>query len=103
MYCTILTGNVSRENWSPLEKSYAAAIKKCPDGLLQSFLLHSDENANLWHIITVWRSQAAYEKAHHLKLTETCTQLFCQAGSVPERSTFSVVKTYLNSAQLIVS
>ncbi len=103
MYCTILTGNVSRDNWLPLEKSYATAIKKCPEGLLQSFLLHSDENANLWHIITIWRSQAAYEKAHHLKQTETCTQLFCQAGTVPTRSTFSVGKSYQNSSQLIAA
>jgi hypothetical protein len=101
MYTTILTGNVSRENWSPLEQSYAAAIKKCPDGLLQSFLLHAEDHSNLWHIVTIWRNKTAYEKAHHAKLTETCAQLFCDAGSVPQRSTFAVVKCYHNSAEMV--
>jgi hypothetical protein len=103
MYSTILTGNVTLENWSPLEKSYAAAIKKCPDGLLQSFLLHAENHSTLWHIVTIWRSKAAYEKAHRLKLTETCTQLFCDAGSVPERSTFVVVKSYQDSTQNVAA
>lgn len=103
MYVTILTGKVSRENWLPLEKSYAAAIKKRPDGLIQSFLLHAEDNSPLWHIVTLWHSKEVYEAAHSLKLTETCAQLFCDAGSIPERSTFSVVKFFQNSAQLVMA
>ena len=103
MYSTILTGKVSRDNWSPLEQSYTAALKNSPEGLIQSFLLHAEENSNIWHIITIWRSKKAYENAHRQKLTGTCVQLFCDAGSVPERSTFTVIKFYQNNAQMVAA
>ena len=101
MFSTILTGNVSRENWLLLEQSYAAALKNSPEGLIQSFLLHAEDHSNLWHIVTIWRSKAAYENARRQNLSGTCVQLFCAAGSVPERSVFSVVKFYQNSAQIV--
>ena len=100
MYVTILTGKVSRENWLPLEQSYNVAIKKRPDGLLQSFLLHAEDHSHLWQIVTLWRSKETYQQAHSQNLTETCTQLFCEMGSIPELTTYSMVKFFQNSMQM---
>lgn len=103
MYSSMLSGNVARENWPLLEHRYTIALKHCPEGLVQSFLLQSTEDPNHWHILTIWRSYEVYEQACLLNETETCTQLFCDAGSVPQRVTYHVPKAYQNSALTIAA
>jgi quinol monooxygenase YgiN len=94
MLITVLTGSVSKENVEVLKKRFAQEIRHAPQGLLQTYLIQSHEKPNCWKIITIWRSQEAYEQAHTEKLTETCVQMFCEAGSTPERTVFSVVGNY---------
>lgn len=94
MFLTILTGRVNPENWSILETSYATAIKHCPDGLVQSFLIQSHHEPNLWKIITIWQSQEDYESAEAQRLTSPCVQMFCDAGSTPQRTRYRSVRRY---------
>jgi len=94
MYISILRGHVAEENWGLLKKSYAQAIRSTPEGLVQTFLIQGREEPHTWQIISVWTSEEIYDKAHANKLTETCTQMFCEAGSVPERLTFHVEGKY---------
>ena len=94
MYVSILSGQVVKDNWVRLEEAYAKAIRHPPEGLLESFLIQDSESRTLWQIVSVWRSPEAYEQAHSEKVTEVCVQMFCDAGSTPERTTFHVVGNY---------
>lgn len=94
MFVTILSGHVSAENRARLEKAYESGFKHPPEGLLHSFLIHSTEIANLWEIVSIWKSHNAYEEAHEQGKTEMCVQMFCDAGTTPERLRFEVIEKY---------
>ena len=101
MFLTILTGHVNPDNWSILESSFATAMKHCPDGLVQSFLIQSQHEPNLWKIITVWRSQEDYENAESRRLTTPCVQMFCDAGSTPQRSHYRSARRYTRITAMV--
>lgn len=94
MLITILTGHVSDENDEILKSRFAQELRHPPQGLLQTFLIQSQDTPRRWQIISVWRSREAFEQAHSEKMTEVCVQMFCDAGSTPERATFRVVGNY---------
>lgn len=94
MLITILTGHVSDENDEILKSRFAKELRHPPPGLLQTYLIQSHEEPQRWQIISIWRSREAYEQAHSEKLTEMCVQMFCDAGSTPERTVFRVVENY---------
>ncbi|HZW04242.1 MAG TPA: hypothetical protein VFF68_09965 [Anaerolineaceae bacterium] len=94
MFLTILAGRVNPENWSILEHSYATAIKHSPEGLVQSFLIQSQTEPDLWKIVTVWKSQDDYQTAKTQGKTEPCVQMFCNAGSTPHRTSYRSVSRY---------
>jgi len=94
MYATILSGQVFAENRSRIEKAYAEGFRHPPEGMLHSFLIHSADQPNLWEIVTIWKSREAYEQARAEGKTDICTQMFCDAGSTPERTSFEVIEKY---------
>jgi quinol monooxygenase YgiN len=94
MFISILTGHVSDENDEILKSRFAQELRHPPQGLLQTFLIQSQDAPRHWQIISVWCSPEAYEQAHSEKVTEVCVQMFCDAGSTPERTTFHVVGNY---------
>lgn len=94
MFITILEGQVKEQNWSELEKSYEAAVRHTPDGLVESFLIHSLDNRGLWRIITVWKDEATYNLYKSRSITDTCDKLFCDAGTSPNRTHYHVHKKY---------
>jgi hypothetical protein len=95
MFMSILSGHVSLENWSNLERSYTKAVRHPPRGLVKSYLIHSTQDARIWKIITLWKSQEAFEECKRLQGLDPCTQMFCDAGSTPDRTTFDVMKQYI--------
>ena len=48
MVMTILEGRISKENWSRLEQAYQEGSRYHEPGLVQSFLIHSSKEADLW-------------------------------------------------------
>lgn len=94
MLITILTGHVSKENYEILKGRFAQEIRHPPQGLLQTYLVQSQEEPHIWQIISIWRSRETFESAHSEKLTEACVQMFCDAGSMPERTIFNVAGHY---------
>lgn len=94
MLISILTGHVSKENVEILKGRFAKEIRHPPQGLLQTYLIQSHEDPHCWQIISIWRSHEAYEQAHSEQLTEACVQMFCDAGSTPERTIYRVVGNY---------
>ncbi len=94
MYLTVLSGNVSSENWSRLEQSYAKAIHRPPEGLLHSFLIHSTDNKRNWQVISIWRDEETYKRCKEAGEDDPCVQMFCDAGDMPERTNFFVSREY---------
>jgi quinol monooxygenase YgiN len=94
MYATILRGKVTQENWGALQHQYEKMCKAVPEGLLQTYLVQDHDHAVQWQIITLWKSEEAYLEARKSKKTEACENLFCDAGSVPERSCYHVKRSY---------
>jgi len=94
MHVSILSGRVAEENWRLLETSFEFAIKHPPAGVLNSLLIQCRGEPKLWQIITTWESTEEYEKAKALKLTNTCFDLFCNAGTTPYRNDFKVLGKY---------
>lgn len=95
MFVTILTGRVTEENWRTLEKSYERAIRTAPKGILSSMLIQCQGEQKLWQIITTWESEEVYKYAHEQKLSDTCLDLFCNAGSTPYRNEYNVFGRYM--------
>lgn len=94
MYISILRGFVAQQNWEMLKSSFAQAIRNTPEGLEQTILIQSSEDPHLWQIISLWKNREIYNQHHANRVTEICTQMFCEAGSIPERLTFHVHGKY---------
>ena len=94
MFVTILSGRVSEENWRVLEKSYERAIRNAPKGVLSSMLIQCNAEPKLWQIITTWESEEAFNSAQEKKISNTCVDLFCNAGSTPHRNEYQVFGRY---------
>ncbi|HEY9121396.1 MAG TPA: hypothetical protein VIM80_00205 [Brevefilum sp.] len=94
MFVTILSGRVAKEDWRTLEKSYERAIRSAPKGILSSMLIQCEAEPKLWQIITTWQSAEIYQNALEQKLSETCVNLFCNAGTTPYRNEYRVFGNY---------
>ncbi len=94
MFVTILSGRVAEEDWRTLEKSYERAIRSAPSGILSSMLIQCEAEPKLWQIITTWQNAEVYQNAQEQKLSETCVNLFCDAGTTPYRNEYHVFGNY---------
>lgn len=94
MFITILEGQVKEQNWLQLESNFATAIRTPPPGLLESFLIHCLDNTGLWRIISVWKDEETYVHYKTEKIADICVQLFCDAGSIPSRTSHHVHHKY---------
>ncbi len=94
MYLTILSGNVTDENWSRLEQQFSKAIQHPPEGLLRSFLIHSTDDKRNWQVISIWRDKETYERCKQAGDADPCVQMFCDAGEMPVRSNFLISTEY---------
>jgi quinol monooxygenase YgiN len=94
MFITILEGQVKEQNWLQLEKNYEAAMRHTPDGLVESYLIHCLDNKGLWRIISVWKDEDTYIFYKSKKIVDTCAQLFCDAGTTPNRTHHHVHQKY---------
>jgi hypothetical protein len=97
MYASVLAGHVAMENWDRLEQSFSATFRHPPHGLAESFLMHSSGDPHSWRLVCIWSSREDYELAHRQGLMETCTQLFCEGGSMPELTAHHVVRHFLRT------
>lgn len=95
MFVTILSGRVAEEDWRTLEKSFEKAIRKIPKGIKSSMLIQCQAEPKLWQIITTWESEEVYKAAQEQKISNTCMDLFCNAGSTPYRNEYHVFGHYL--------
>lgn len=95
MYLTILKGQVKPENWAALANTFSRSVKRCPEDLIQCFLVQDDQTPVNWEIIEIWRSRESYEKAQAEGLTSPCVQLFSAHGQPPQRSHSAMIRSYI--------
>lgn len=92
MVMTILEARVARERWTALEQAFQEAAQE-PEhepGLVQSFLIHSLKDEELWRILTVWASQAALQAMRNLGGTPRGVLIFRSAQAEPALSIFDI-------------
>ena len=89
---TILEAHVSKENWSVLEQAYELGAQYRDAGLVQSFLIHSSKDAELWRILTVWRSQEALAEMRASGDTPRGVLMFRAAKAEPVLTIFQIVQ-----------
>lgn len=90
MFITILRGQVAHENWGRLQLQYDRLVASLPEGLLDTYLIQGHEQPTLWEIVTIWKSEEAFEKGRAQKKNEASELLFIDSGSVPELQCFQV-------------
>jgi quinol monooxygenase YgiN len=92
MVITILEARVPNENWTALDKAYLEGIQHNDTGVVQSFLVQSTKDPELWRIITTWSSQAALDAMRSSGETPRGVLMFRSAKAEPVLSVFQVVQ-----------
>jgi heme-degrading monooxygenase HmoA len=90
MFVTILRGQVAHENWGRLQQHYDKLVNSLPEGLIDTYLIQNHEQPTLWEIITLWKSEEAFETGRAQKKSEAAELLFCDSGAVPDLQCFQV-------------
>jgi hypothetical protein len=55
---TVLEARVTPDQWSHLQALYADAAARLPPQMIQTFLVQSVAEPELWRITSIWRSRA---------------------------------------------
>jgi len=92
MVMTILEAHVSKENWAALEQAYNLGIQHRDAGLVQTFLIHSLKDNELWRILTTWESQEALDEMRRLGEIPRGVQIFRDANAEPVLSVFEIAQ-----------
>jgi heme-degrading monooxygenase HmoA len=92
MVMTILEAHVSKENWAALEQDFNLAAQHRDPGLVQSFLIHSSRDTDLWRILTVWSSREALDELRRSTETPRGVLIFRSANVEPVLSVFEIVQ-----------
>lgn len=90
MVMTILEARVSKENWDTLEQAYRAGTQHRDTGIVETFLIHSKKESDLWHILTIWQSQAALDAMRGSGETPRGVLMFRNAKAEPALSVFDI-------------
>lgn len=95
MYISILTGRASSENWGPIERYFEQEVsKKPPKGLMESFLLQSEDDPIQWQVVAIWKTKAAFKEFENSNMADVFVELMCEGGSVPRRTGYISVGRY---------
>jgi hypothetical protein len=92
MVVTIIEGRVTEENWPVLEQAYQRSAQQRPPGLVQSFLVHSWEDPEVWQIITVWNNVDKLRQMVGSGQTPRGILMFQEAKCEPTHGVFEIVQ-----------
>ncbi|MHB8857715.1 MAG: antibiotic biosynthesis monooxygenase [Bellilinea sp.] len=95
MYVSILTGRVAKDNWVPLEHSFEKEVtKKPPKGLMDSYLVQSEDDPASWQVVSVWATKAEFKDFEKTEQANVFVELLCDSGTVPHRLGYVTVGRY---------
>ena len=90
---TLLEARVPPDRWASLEASYASATEQLPSQMLETFLVQSATDAELWRVVSVWRNRDAMEEYRRSVATPGGVLIFRAAGVEPTLALFEVIAT----------
>jgi quinol monooxygenase YgiN len=91
MVITVLEAQVAPEKASALETTYRLAVEHLDAGIVQTFLIRSSQETNLWQIVTQWESREALEAMRQTGETPRGVLIFRAVDADPRLSVFEVV------------
>lgn len=92
MVMTILEGRVAKEKWTAFEHAYQQGATHEEPGLVQSYLIHSTKESDLWRILTIWSSCEALDQMRKSTETPRGVLMFRSAGSEPVLSIYDIAQ-----------
>lgn len=92
MVLTTLEATVSPKKWNDLKKAYEDLVRQSNPSVIQSYLVQSAEDVNVWRLMGVWRSRDELE-AMRRQGTPGGVKMFRSVGAEPAMSVFDVVAT----------
>ena len=91
MVITILEAHVEPDMASALLAAYQNGLSHLPPQMLQTFLMRSAADKNLWRILSVWKSREALQEMRTSGSTPEGVLMFRAAGADdPKLSIFDV-------------
>ncbi|MBI4054132.1 MAG: hypothetical protein HY397_02260 [Candidatus Doudnabacteria bacterium] len=88
---TVLEGRVDQAQWSKLREKYQEVLRAgLPNPIVQTFLLQSKTEPNLWRLMTIWRSQEDLDNYRKSVGTPAGVLVFRFANAEPKLSIFEV-------------
>ncbi|MCL5256586.1 MAG: MFS transporter [Chloroflexi bacterium] len=88
---TILEAHIVPDNWEILERGYQAAKHERSSHLVESYLVQSTSDPNLWRIITIWDSHEGLEETRRESETPRGVQMFQATGEEPQLELFEII------------
>ncbi len=90
MVITVLEAHVAAEKAAVLQETYRSSVDRLDAGIVETFLLHSAKDAELWQIVTVWESRAALDAMRQSGETPRGVLIFRAAGAEPALAVYEV-------------
>jgi catechol 2,3-dioxygenase-like lactoylglutathione lyase family enzyme len=87
---TVLEARVSEQQWADLVQLYERGASRLPPQMLQTFLVQSDSDRELWRGISIWRSRAALEEYRRSVQTPGGIAMFRAVGAEPTLGIWTV-------------
>jgi hypothetical protein len=92
---TVLEARVPQEKWAELEARYGQSIP-LPAQMIETFLVQSTDDPELWRGVSVWRSRAELEAYRRSVDVPGGFLIFRSVGAEPSVSVFDVVTSRAN-------
>jgi quinol monooxygenase YgiN len=95
MVITILEGRVEPARGPDLRQAFEAGRMHLPEGLVESYLVRSRADAEVWRIISVWASQEALAQMRRTEPVPGGVLMFRAVGAEPTLAIFDVADRLL--------
>ncbi len=90
MMITVLEAQVAADKIAALEAAFQQAVQQLDAGLVETFLMRSTKEPNLWQIVTIWQSREALDAMRNSGETPRGILLFRGVEAEPRLSVFEV-------------
>jgi len=91
MVITILEARVASEKAIQLEEAYKQAVERLDTGIVQTYLLRSKKDSNLWQIATIWENQESLDAMRRSGETPRGVVIFRAAEAEASLQVFDLV------------
>lgn len=91
MVITVLEAHVSPDRWEALQTIYRERTQALDPRIVQTHLIQSVSDRNVWRIQTTWKSRDALDEMRRTTDVPEGVVMFRHAGAEPTLSVFDVI------------